>query len=350
MLSARSINVLFLCVRSQSEKKYKHKAAQEYKKYLSKVLNDEQQGTIARTRSEDEAKAAVGLEGVIAGLTVRESVETVFTLETPKASTEPIASSLKPIGTLDVNAVLKKNSTTTIDVNSANPSGQEEEGTTPTTIVDADPLKALARKKPASSVGRKGLGAKKLTTSAADSRMESFETVEKRSQLVAQETEARTAAKAGESSDNGRVASLLRDLDESKPSIYRSAPASASTTSSLSYSNGPTGLKSSYPIAESHAARDKYSKAKGISSDQFFGRDLEQSEEARSRLQKFGNSSAISSDMLYGNGDDLDDHERGNNYDRYALGSGSSNHASANLDKLKDSVSGFFSDVQRRLG
>ena len=77
--------------------------------------------------------------------------------------------------------------------------------------------------------------------------------------------------------------------------------------------------------AESYAAREKYGNQKGISSDQFFGRDEADAAEARSRLQALRGSQAISSDMVYGRG-----------------GGGDEDDGSATLEKLKDSVAGFF--------
>ena len=111
-----------------------------------------------------------------------------------------------------------------------------------------DNFKSLLRKPTtgATGGGKKGtLGAKKLTTSVADARMESFEAVEKRAQLVQQkqqedadkrlalqlqQEEGSTSSTDASSVGGGRVASLLRDTDE-KTSIYRSNPVVNSSAS-----------------------------------------------------------------------------------------------------------------------
>lgn len=138
-------------------------------------------------------------------------------------------------------------------------------------------------------------------------------------------------------------------------SLYRSsASASASALSSSSQGQGQGN--------ESHAARDRYGKQKGISSDQFFGRDQEDDERARGRLQQLSGSSSISSDMIYSDG--------AQSYSSSAGGGGSvidmvgSTWSSLRtgqsarsgppsgtaLDKLSESVAGFFDDIQKRIG
>ncbi|OWK17906.1 ARFGAP2 [Cervus elaphus hippelaphus] len=54
---------------------------------------------------------------------------------------------------------------------------------------------------------------------------------------------------------------------------------------------------------ESSEARQKFAGAKAISSDMFFGREVDTEYEARSRLQQLSGSSAISSSDLFGDVD-----------------------------------------------
>jgi hypothetical protein len=103
---------------------------------------------------------------------------------------------------------------------------------------------------------------------------------------------------------------------------------------------------------------------KGISSDQFFGRDEEDAAKARNRLEKYSGSTAISSDMLNSNSNndyqsntssDSNWSSLRTNYNNNNSGGGMSNVSpsdavNASLDRLKVSVSGFFEDIQKRIG
>ncbi len=113
-----------------------------------------------------------------------------------------------------------------------------------------------------------------------------------------------------------------------KQSIYRSTPATSTSGKTTTASNGYRAPASS--TNKSTTARDKYSSQKGISSDQYFGRDQEDPAVLASRLGQYSNSSAISSDMMYGRGG------RSGSYDD------NEEDGSATLEKLKDSVAGFF--------
>lgn len=84
--------------------------------------------------------------------------------------------------------------------------------------------------------------------------------------------------------------------------------------------------------------REKYSSYKGISSDMVYGTDDESAIEIKSKLEKLNNSTSISSDMLYG--ESSMNNSRGQ----------SSDDISDGISKLKDSVKGFFDDIQRRIG
>eukprot|EP01033_Poteriospumella_lacustris_P003872 gene3872-2754_t len=335
-----------------SEKKYKHKAAQEYRKHLTKVLNEEQQQHVAVTRSRSEEEVRSGLDALL--LKTKEPglvPETVFALPEASVPQVPVAAPAPPRanGTLDINVAVSKADTAAAPA----PTPESSDVQPSASLLETDPMKALklAGKKPSAAAAKRGLGAKKLVTTTADNRMESFESVEKRSQQGAQEVEQKKKLDVAESSEGGRLSSMLRELDDSnKPSIYRSAP-STTSTSSTSPVYRPSSFASGLSVpttntSESYAARQKYGNAKGISSDQYFGRDAEEAADARVKLQNFSNSSAISSDMLYGNSSSG---AGSGPYDPYSESATSAN-AALNLDKLKDSVSGFFSDVQRRFG
>lgn len=247
----------------------------------------------------------------------------------------PTSTPVVPIGTLSISAITKP---------------EEVEKTTET----VDPLKALTKINTTKKVipQKKGnLGAKKLTVSSGDVKIDSFETVEKRLQtLTVDQTSATT--KGGESVDSpsgggGRISALLNEADNSS-SIYRSnkdnKPSSgsiySSTTtesSSLYRSNNYTSGNSSSSNATNDAriARERYGNQKSISSDQFFGRDQEDTAEVRSKLQQFSGSNAISSDMLYHGGEAPGDRYNQRNDD-----------TDFSMEKLKDSVAGFFSNLK----
>jgi ADP-ribosylation factor GTPase-activating protein 2/3 len=377
----------------QSEKKYKSKAAQEYKKHLSKLLNEEQQIAVARSKSGDEAARATGLDGMVSQFQQDRGLlpETVFALPSPKKAPEASAFAMAapaPIGTLDIQAAISSASTTAAP-NSTNGSSSSTTADDFGPVPEPDPFKALkisSIKKPTSSIVKKStIGTKKLSAAPADIRMESIESVEKRAAQVAKEAEERRIAQQqlsqemadGNEGSSGRIAAMLRETEEQKPSIYRntSGPSTSAVPFGGGYSglrgsstgsNGTNGMTTAAPSAgESYVAREKYGKAKGISSDQFFGRDQEDVAEARTRLDKYSGSTAISSDMLYGRGESDDGGASGSNgsgrftgstaYDPYRTSGNNinrtgSNDGSINLGKLRDSVSGFFSDVQRRFG
>lgn len=261
-------------------------------------------------------------------MTVFSNVSVVSAAPAPKP--EPTyVSTAKPIGILDVTLT----------------SAEKEDFS----LQDTDPIKLLSKagglKK--SSVGgtkKSGMGAKRLSSnSAIDTKLESFESLEKRNDaLLKQESQLNGKLQdlnISEGTNSGRVAALLREEDQ-QTSIYRS-----STSPATSYSAGGSQFASSArsfnPGSESHVARDKYANVKSISSDQFFGREEEGNQVVRAKLQsQYGNSTAISSDMLYGReiSEESDDFHGGTAAEGISL------------DKLKDSVSGFFENIQRRIG
>lgn len=350
-------------------------------------MNEEQQTAITRSKSGDEPRVA-GLDGMVSKLQQDRGLlpETIFKLPSPKKVPEaaPVfaLAAPAPIGSLDIQAAVSSTSTTAA-LNSSNGSSSSTTADDFGPVPEPDPFKALKAssiKKPTSSVVKKStIGAKKLSAAPADICMESIESVEKRAAQVTKEAEDRKIAQQLQSQElgeggegSGRIAAMLRETEEQKPSIYRSTSGPGTSAvpmggysglrGSSTGSNGTSGMSTAPSGAgESYAAREKYGKAKGISSDQFFGRDQEDVAEARSRLDKYSGSTAISSDMLYGRGesDDSGRFTGSTAYDPYRVTgnsySGSNNRngsdeGAMNLDMLRDSVSNFFSDVQRRFG
>ena len=190
--------------------------------------------------------------------------------------------------------------------------------------------------------------------------------------LQAQETSGVAASSAsGSSADSellstGRVAAALMDDSSSSSgsSKYRSTPNQSSNSSASSSlyrsSSSAAGSSSSSQSqgSESHSARDRYGKQKGISSDQFFGRDQEDEERARGRLQQLSGSSSISSDMIYSDGA----HSAaggsvmdmvGSTWSSLRTNQGGARPGAPSgtaLNKLSESVAGFFDDIQKRIG
>lgn len=204
--------------------------------------------------------------------------------------------------------------------------------------------------KPSSSVKKtgsalkKGIGARKLDSSCLDVKMDSFEVVEKNSAKAAQEDEDhRLAVKlhSGEGIGSSRLAAVYQESE----SIYRAAPTPLPSNSSNSFrgtssSSALPGYKSAAGnVGESYIARERFSSSKSISSDQFFGRDEEDSAAVRARLQKYGNATAISSDMLI---NDIPSQSNGTGSSSTNSGM-ASNNGDAGLGRLKESVRDFFS-------
>lgn len=211
------------------------------------------------------------------------------------------------------------------------------------------------------------LGAKKLTVPAAtgsssssnskgqDIRIETFESVEKKQQRAAAEEEDFALAqklqkdeisKAGGSGAGvSRVASLLQEEEKSiYRSPYQAAAPATSSSSNTSFTSPYASLSSKYssstaPPPAASGDLNKFSKSKGISSDQYFGRDLEEQEEHRKTLSKYSNSTSISSDMLYGQ-------QQGGDQGRAYSTRESDNMGGLDFGRLKDSVKGFFDELR----
>lgn len=163
--------------------------------------------------------------------------------------------------------------------------------------------------KKAVAAPRKPAVAKKLTATKKlgggnDVAIESFEATEKRIAVAARREEekaahtASTPASRAIEEPTSRVNAAYSEVSaevDSKPSIYRSTSAA---TSGKPPSKG--GVATPSAAGESHEARDKYGKAKGISSDQFFGSGDDGDGHAKERLERFAGSTGIGSDMLGG--------------------------------------------------
>ena len=215
-----------------------------------------------------------------------------------------------------------------------------------------------AAKKVTSGV-KKSVGARKLGD-GLDLKMDSFEVVEKNAAKARQEEEDHKLSLKLQSGDNassggGGGSSRLAAVYQEAESIYRAAPTSTSSSSSTSiYSGRPTSSSTggsskitSSSMGESYEARERFSKSKSISSDQFFGRDEEDAAAARARLQRYSGATAISSDMLQHDAPPPDvGHGRSGSMSRGAPPS--SGGGDVGLGKLKESVRDFFDTVQSR--
>lgn len=274
----------------------------------------------------------------------------------------------------------------TLSVSSLNKNADDKDG-----FGDFDNVPTRLSKAPV--FGKKGVAPKKssatrmMSTSAADERFESFESIEQRATKAVQEADDHKMAtqlqtqennnnNGGESGGSSRLAAIYQESEAA--SIYRASATPAATSSSIyssskspdssmSYSQGSSNTGgSSFNVAtssESYAARNKYSSNKGISSDQFFGRDEEDMQVMKNRLEKLSSSSAIGSDML-SNDDAANDWQSGDHRGGRSSGSsGSGGYSSSNAyssnsnaisstivnAKLKDMVTNFIGDIQSRL-
>lgn len=393
------------------EKKYKTKAAQDYKRHLAKII----QGGHHSTEHEEEHQTlkdntwnmADGLDNLMLSVsgapppqppsqppsaklivptpTLSTSSDTVSedttsspsSIATPTGAQLPpvppatsttsslIMQSTSPLGSLKVD--MMANSTT---------GGVEEEGgdvSQATPAVMTKKVVTTSIKKPVSS--KKKSSAVKLTSSPAEVRIESFESVEKRTAKAAQEAEDFKVALSIQSEDSGssgfgssgpsKVASVYQEVEASRyatgtsgsggfgssqtkgssSSIYSKPASSTASNNNNSSSSSNNGAVDTY-------ARDKYGKAKGISSDQYFGRDDEAADEMRGKLGKYSTSNAISSDMLYSDAPPPNQSMGSTSGGGSVIGGGGiiPTVAEAGLKNLKSTVKDILGDWQRRLG
>lgn len=395
---------------SQSEKKYKTKAAQEYKRHLSKLQNDERgvaalnpvttEGIDASKSIATKWESSSGLDDMMLSLSGKEREPTSIIPVPSVIKAEPTQSDsafpddddiappapqfsepkAKPLPMAPAAAI------GTLSVSSLNKNADDKDG-----FGDFDNVPTRLSKAPV--FGKKGVAPKKssatrmMSTSAADERFESFESIEQRATKAVQEADDHKMAtqlqtqennnnNGGESGGSSRLAAIYQESEAA--SIYRASATPAATSSSIyssskfpdssaSHSQGSSNTGgSSFNVAassESYAARNKYSSNKGISSDQFFGRDEEDMQIMKNRLEKLSSSSAIGSDML-SNDDAANDWQSGDHRGGRSSGSsGSGGYSSSNAysgnniaisstivnAKLKDMVTNFIGDIQSRL-
>eukprot|EP01038_Epipyxis_sp_PR26KG_P015621 gene15621-21111_t len=366
-----------------SEKKYKTKAAQEYKRHLNKetgtgISNDNVKKESSKDENENNNHNGDGLDGIMNSLTLQSNQsnqttsvpENVFGItgdNTATAAALPIKEKVTAKGVLDVSLSEKTNNDSTNDDFFDTAFNTTSETSLGTKVNDSIKIAHLHMNKKPSSKPAKSLGARKLVSSNAnDVKIDSFEVVQKRvNQAAIEENDKKLAIQlqnqeivesghdsSAASSGSGRVAAMMAEAEQST-SIYRSNPStsgsgigSSSVSSSTFRSPVNPNSSTSYNRStnESTVARDKYSNSKSISSDQFFGKDEADSALAKTRLEKFTSSNAISSDMLNSRYDN--DHDFGHG-GGHSSGQG---HNNPSLDRLKDSVSGFFEDIQKRIG
>lgn len=350
----------------QSEKKYKTKAAQEYRRHLMKIMSE---GTLSGLRSpsgdaadpqkEPSWDIAGGLDGLMLSVsnsqlsslsgskdnlttlsvsapTPVEPFQSVFSAPAevlPPPAHAPILPS-PSIGSLSVSMSVDSNA---VESSIAAPAFSKSAFSSST--------------KKSGSALKKGIVARKLDSSSQDVKMDSFEAVEKMAAKAATQEEANkltgklNSNSGGDFSSSG--SSRLAAVYQESESIYRAAPAASSSGSIYAgarSSNSTSGVSFKPTVAgsESYQARDRFSSAKSISSDQFFGRDEEDSAAVRARLQKYSGATAISSDML---SSDVSPEE---NYGGNRAGRSLSASSDDGLGKLKESVRDFFDNLQSK--
>eukprot|EP01041_Mallomonas_annulata_P014892 gene14892-31618_t len=356
------------------EKKYKTKAAQEYKRHLTKLIQGEishhAHEEAATTKEQEQPWDVVnGLDNLMLSMspaqtggkslpTVTQPVPTV-SVDTIKPATTttttttetnqntpppPPAAQSTASGTLSMSFAASEDAST---------GGFDATTSTATTAAVVKKVSAIGKK----PVPKKRTGAVKLGTTPADVRIESFESVEKQVQKAVQEQEDFRVATELQQHDpdapitlssrstSSKVASIYQ---EAEASMYRTPSAPSGSTSPYGSNKGSsmyssntsgTGAGTGTSGKESYEARDKYSKAKSISSDQYFGRDEEDAAAMRTKLDKYSNSNAISSDMIYGNEEPPS-----------TMTYGSSTAPALTLNGLKSTVKDVLGDLQRRLG
>eukprot|EP00604_Paraphysomonas_vestita_P001423 CAMPEP_0174824268 /NCGR_PEP_ID=MMETSP1107-20130205/32437_1 /TAXON_ID=36770 /ORGANISM="Paraphysomonas vestita, Strain GFlagA" /LENGTH=387 /DNA_ID=CAMNT_0016050707 /DNA_START=190 /DNA_END=1353 /DNA_ORIENTATION=+ len=363
-----------------SEKKYKTKAAQEYRRHLAKLVehethpdghhhhdtqdhHHEDQSTKELTNNIDSLLLSVSQQPKLDRAVTDSAVTynnngnnithvnppTPPQIETSETPTK-VASTVTPIGTLSIQAAIA----------SETEEKEETETNHQHAVLTLKPKKVTSTKK-------KTLGAKKLTVpsdsgkGSQDVKIETFESVEKKQQrALAEQEDFELAQKLqqeelSKSNSNGggesRIAALLHEEGQNAfrtpaatTSIYQPLPSTSSPTTKVSVTSPYASLTSNNYSSSSTTSSssnansgnlNKYANAKGISSDQYFGREQAENEEYRRNISKYSNSSSISSDMLYGR---EDAHTSTREQDNLSVG--------LDFDRLKDSVKGFFDEFR----
>lgn len=345
-MSNAPISGLFL----KSEKKYKTKAAQEYRRHLAKLMHEGATNLKSPSLDASDSKEAIwdvagGLDSLM--LSVSNSHLSSFSgskeamSSAAAAAPEPehvfpaVTANTPPAAAISPHPSIGSLSVVEVDA------AVVGDGGTSRTATPFSGSSSFAPKK-SSLASKKGIGARKLVDSSSlDVKMDSFEVVEKNVAKAAQEDEDHKLALKLQTSESGSGSSRLAAVYQDSESLYR-APSVASSSSM--YSSARSGSTSAASISnsagESYQARERFSSSKSISSDQFFGRDEEDSAAARTRLQEYSHATAISSDML----------NRGSGSgSRVPAGmtsqggtSSSTSNGDVGLGKLKESVRDFF--------
>lgn len=335
----------------QTEKKYTTKAATEYRKHLAKLLIEYQGQPASKQESPkkaDSADVTDGLERMMISLS-SENLQNLPSSSAPPAE----AAKLQAVPSVFEPALVAA-ATNNEWANEEAASSPKTAAPTPTPFTRAEVAAkgVLDIRGAGSAVGgevepvvarptfgkkaapKKGVAKKMTMKSSTEVNIASFDTVAKR---VNDNLEKEKKANEDTLLSSGRVA-MVEDATNSNSSLYKSSGIETSTGSGSSRNSGMhnTPTKSSYQSGNANAtsnaspglAQNKYANQKGISSDMFFGREDDEAEAARGRLQQYSGSTSISSDMINGQKKEGDYNSAGG--------------ASASLNKLKDSVSGFF--------
>ena len=351
-------------VQMQSEKKYTTKAAQEYKRYLAKLLSEADIDNSSPLKEAPQSKISVpawesssGLDNLLKSV----SGSALNELEKEAEVDEPaVPTTVFRSGGHESVPVMAAAPLPTTPVPALAPVSKPIEKKEPQvfgtlsikvddTSANADATKTKIGLGPKKTGNSKKIVARKLVSTSSNIGMETFEDVDKRAELAKQELADHELAVKLHNTDFGNTgsSSRLAAVYQESESIYKPSPA---PTKSSAYSNpresnsrnGGNTMPSTVPLGGGQAVQ-KFSSAKGISSDQYFDRNAEANEAMKERLGNFKNSTAISSDMLNGNysashGD----------VDRNGVASSLENFIpdEISMRQIKASVRGFFDSVQ----
>jgi len=357
----------------QSEKKYTHRAAGEYKRHLSKLCS-------ASSVSSSSAASAPKVEG---GTTIRNGLKTWNSKEGLDAMMRQVSGQEEPdtVGKDDngdddivIPRLTEKEPMTPTAADApadapavARVGSSEKEDLSPaerrSAAVPRGPIGTLSILSPGAAstspvvpavkLGKKPLakktsGARRLSTNKGI-KLESFDSVESKASKAKESSAAASQLDASmskldmgadASTTSSRLASAYQASESifrapaaaATPSPYQPAPASSQGSSLGASRSSYNGQKSSYGSGSGSASFDasRFTSNKGISSDQYFGLDEADSTKFKGKVQNFSNASAISSDMIYGNATSA-----AISQEEMSLEEG--------VSKLKDSVKDFFS-------
>ena len=275
------------------------------------------------------------------------------------------------IGTLDISAALQAPAATAAATTAATEETLEDNSFVPK-------AKTLVARKPGALLKKPMTSSRVMAVSSNDVKLESFENMEKRrtreldiiigshntsgAGITTTPTSTSTGASVSQEallspgSSSSRLNAIYAASQEQptvppSPSKYQEqqqpatsfaskpSPKASSTSGGGRYGNLSAASTSTTSSSSNNSnVPGRYTGAKSISSDQFFGRDITQQEEARSRLGNYTNNTSISSDMLNGNDDGY-----------VYQGNSEPDDAELVATYLKDSVKGFFDGIQRHL-